>query len=107
MSDYLEYGGRRYDYTNSQVFKNGKLHRVAAAGIFEDNTKVYRKMGNYNLYIWSFPDAALPYSIYFIANKNNGKVYRCEVIQGMGDEKRYIKEMVEYFKGLSEKEEQE
>lgn len=96
----ITFNGRTFTYTDSQLYKDGKLYRRAVAGIFEDNTRVYRKMGNYNLYIWSFPGAALPYSRYFIADKISGRVYTTEVTQGLCDERRYIKEMVEYFKSL-------
>lgn len=94
----IEVLGRTYTYTDGQFFKDGKLYRRAIAGDFEDNTKVYRRMGNYNLYVWSFADAALPYSRYFIADTKTGRVYTAEVLHGIGDERRYIKEMVEFFK---------
>lgn len=90
--------GRQFTYTDSYVFKDGAMFRNVAAGLIDDKRRPYRVAGNYNIYIDSFPTAALPYSTYYIADKETGCVYRTEVLQGMSDQRQYVKDLVEYLK---------
>lgn len=80
------------------------MHRNVAAGLIPENRKPYRKAGNYNLYISSFSDVALPHSVYYIADKESGVVYKAEILHRMFDNRRYIKELVEYLKQKRDKE---
>ncbi len=101
--DTFEFDGRVFEKTNyySYVPENGGLCRNVAAGQISEHRRPYRVAGNYNLYIDSFPDAALPYSIYLVADKVSGDVYRTEVTQGMTDQRQYIRELVEELKSRS------
>lgn len=92
------FNGRTFEKTDYYKVVNGKLYRNVAAGLIVENRRPYRKAGSYDLYIDSFPNAALPYSNYYIADKESGSVYKSEVLQGMSDNRRYIKELVEYLK---------
>lgn len=83
--------------TEGRYYKNGKLFWRAAAGDSAENTRVYRTAGRYKIYINSFPDAALPYSVLLIADTQTGQVYQREVTQGMGDFKRDLNELVEWL----------
>ena len=97
----LEILGRTYTLTNYYKFIDGSLHRNVVAGLIKENQKPYRVAGNYSLYVNSFPNSALPYSIYLIADKRTGNVYSLEVIHGMSNEKEYIKNLVQYLKEVS------
>lgn len=94
----ITFDGRTFEETTYYKVIDGKLHRNVAAGLILENRKPYRKADRYDVYIDSFPNAALPYSNYYIADKESGVVYKAEVIQGITDNKRYIKELVEYLK---------
>ena len=65
--------------TNGYEFKDGALYRNAVAGQFLDRTRATRNAGDYKIYIDSFPSAALPYSVYRIADTKTGKVYTFEL----------------------------
>lgn len=89
---------RNFDKTDYYIFKDGSLYRNVAAGLIKENKRPYRVAGNYNIYVDSFPRAALPYSNYYIADKITGEVYRAEILQGMGDGKQFIQRLVEELK---------
>lgn len=101
--DTIELNGREFAKTDyySYVPENGGLCRNVAAGQISEHRRPYRVAGNYNIYIDSFPSAALPYSIYLVADKTTGIVYRLEVVQGVSDERQYIKELVQELKNRS------
>ena len=94
----MKIAGREFKKTDYYVFKDNAMHRNVAAGLIRENRRPYRLAGNYNLYIDSFPTVALPYSTYYVADKNSGEVYSCEVLHNTSDNKRFIKELVEELK---------
>lgn len=61
------------------TYKENALYRNVSAGQVLDRTRSTRKAGNYKVYVDSFVGAALPYSVYNVADTRTGKVYRIEV----------------------------
>lgn len=82
----------------SRTYKNGKMWYRAVAGEHPEDNRVYRNAGRYKIFINSYPDAGLPYSILFIADSETGKIYREEITQGMGDFRRDLAELVEWLR---------
>lgn len=101
MQDSISFGGRTFELSGYYRFVDGKMCRNVAAGLIPENRRPYRKAGRYNIYIDSFPDVALPYSTYYIADTVSGNVYAAEVLQGLSDNKTYIKNLVEELKGAN------
>lgn len=97
-SNTMEFQGRIFTKTDYFKLVDGKMHRNVAAGLIPENRRPYRRAGNYDIYVDSFPTAALPYSNYYIANRLTGDVYRTEVIQGVSDNKQYLKDLVDELK---------
>ena len=97
-TDSFQVDGYTFEKTNYYKLIDGAMHRNVAAGLIRENRRPFRVAGKYNVYIDSFPDAALPYSTYYVANKETGDVYTTEVLQYMGTGRRLIKELVNYLK---------
>ena len=68
--------------TDGYVLKSDGLYRNANAGQFLDRSKATRNAGNFKIFVDSFPNAALPYSTYYIASKKDGKVYTMQITHG-------------------------
>ena len=102
-NDKQTFNGREYTKSNYYIFKDGQLYRSVTAGQFPENRRPYRVAGDYNLYVDSFPNAALPYSKYYVANKKTGEVYQYEA-RSYGTEKEYISGLVEELKNKSKTE---
>ena len=96
----IEFGGTKFSKTDYYIYTDGKFCRNVAAGIIPEHRRPYRTANNYNLYVDSFPSAALPYSKYYIADKTTGEVYQAEIIQGLGNQKIFISRLVDYLKSL-------
>jgi len=84
--------------TNYYVYEDGALCRNVAAGKIKDRVRPTRVAGKYKIYVDSFPDAALPYSVYHIADTETGNVVDLEVTHGTGFNK--LKAVTEYLKSL-------
>lgn len=82
--------------TTYYTYKDGALYRNVAAGQILDRTRPTRNAGSYKVYVDSFPDAELPYSVYYIADTNTGKVYRLELTHTCSGN---LKNLVEELKG--------
>lgn len=93
-----DFNGRKFSKTDYFVYQDGALYRNVAAGLFKENMRPYRVSPNYNLYVMSFPGSAYAYSVYLIADKSSGEVWRLEVPQGHGNERQWIKELMEDLK---------
>ena len=102
-NDKQTFNGREYTKSNYYIFKDGQLYRNLPAGQFPENKRPYRVAGDYNLYVDSFPGAALPYSNYYVANKKTGEVYKYEA-HSYGTEREYISGLVEELKNKSKTE---
>ena len=96
----INFDGTEFTKTNYYVYQDKDLYRNVKAGLIAEHRRPYRVAGNYNLYVDSFPSAALPYSKYYIADKTTGDVYQAEIIQGMSNQREYISNLVEYLKSL-------
>ena len=79
------------------IFKNGKFGWISINGEHFDNQRPYRNAGRYKIYLDSFRGAQLPQSNVYIVDTQTGTVYRTNVIHGMGDFKRDISELIEWF----------
>lgn len=100
--DSIEVNGRTFTKTEYYSYVPGEgLCRNVAAGQIPEHRRPYRVAGNYNLYIDSFPTAALPHSTYILADKTTGTVYQLEVMQGTSDERSYIRELIAELKSRS------
>jgi len=97
-NDTTEFNGRIFEKTDYYSYTDKGLCRNVAAGQICENRRPYRVAGNYNVYVNSFPSSALPYSVYLIADKTTGDVYRAEVPQGISDERTWMRELVEELK---------
>lgn len=86
----------------SRTYKGGKMWYKAAAGEHPEENRVYRNAGRYKIFINSYPDAGLPYSILFIADSETGKIYRKQITQGIGDFRRDLAELVEWLRAGNE-----
>ena len=82
----------------SRTYKGGKMWYRAAAGEHPEENRVYRNAGRYKIFINSYPDAGLPYSILFIADSETGEIYRKQITQGLGDFRRDLNELVEWLR---------
>ena len=80
------------------IYKNGKLGNRSVAGEHFDNTKPYRNAGRYKIYLLSFRDAQLPQSKLLIADTETGVIYTRSVIHDMGNFRRDLAELVDWFK---------
>lgn len=99
-SDALRILGISFSLDNAYSFEENSLIRNTASGkkVIE-RKRPYRVSKRYNLYIDSFPRAALPFSNYFVADKETGKVYRCgDVPLNMGYSESFIKPFVEWMR---------
>ena len=76
--------GRKAEETNYFTYKDGALYRNVAAGQILDRRRATRNAGRFKIYVDSFPNAALPYSNYYIADTKTGKVYDMEVLHILG-----------------------
>ena len=94
----VTFNGRSYTESKYYILIDGKMYRHLPAGDFQENRRPYRKAGNYDIYIDSFPRASLPYSKYYIADKAAKVVYETEITQGTSNEKEYLKQLVEELK---------
>ena len=86
----------------SRTYKNGKMWYRAVAGEHPEENRVYRNAGRYKIFINSFPYAALPYSILFVADSETGKIYSQEITQSTSDFRRDLAELVEWLKAGNE-----
>lgn len=86
----------------SRTYKNGKMWYRAVAGEQPEENRVYRNAGRYKIFINSFPYAALPYSILFLADSETGKIYSQEITQGTSDFRRDLAELVEWLNAGNE-----
>lgn len=66
--------------TDYYTWKDGALYRNVAAGQFFDRKRPTRNAGKFKIFVDSFPNAALPYSVYLIANTETGEVFTMEVL---------------------------
>ncbi len=82
----------------SRTYKGGKMWYRAAAGEHPEENRVYRTAGRYKIFINSYPDAALPYSVLFIADSETGEVYRKDITQGISDFRRDLAELVDWLR---------
>ena len=82
----------------SRTYKNGKMWYRAVAGEHPEDNRVYRNAGRYKIFINSFPSAALPYSILFLADSETGKIYREEITQGTSDFRSDLAELVDWLR---------
>ena len=55
-------------------YENGKLHFKTKTGWSDENDRPVRNAGDYKIFARHF-DCALPYTHYYIANVNNGRVF--------------------------------
>ncbi len=83
---------------NSRTYKNGHMWYRSVSGESPEENRVYRNAGRYKIFINSYPDAGLPYSILFIADSETGKIYRKQITQGIGDFRRDLAELVEWLR---------
>ena len=82
----------------SRTYKNGRMWYRAVAGESPEENRVYRNAGRYKIFINSFPNAALPYSILFLADSETGKIYSKEITQGTSDFRRDLAELVDWLR---------
>lgn len=94
----INFAGTNFTKTDYYIYQDRDLYRNVKAGLIPEHRRPYRVAGNYNLYIDSFPSAALPYSKYYIADKITGDVYQAEIIQGLNNQKQFIADLVDYLK---------
>lgn len=78
--DILQIGIYKATLIPSYVYRDGMLYTKVAIGEHIHSSKATRNAGKYKIYVNSFPRCAQPYSTYYIANTENGKVYRYEAL---------------------------
>lgn len=81
-----------------RIFKDGKFGWKSVNGEHFDNQRPYRNAGRYKIYLDSFGGAQLPQSHLYIVDTETGTVYEKNIIHDMGDFRRDISELVEWFK---------
>ena len=84
--------------TNYYTFKDGALYRNVAAGQVLDRKRATRNAVKFKIFVDSFPNAALPYSMYYIANTETGEVFKLEVLHGTSHNR--LNDLVEELKQL-------
>ena len=96
--DHILFQHRTFNVYDYYRFIDGKLCVKLPEGWRVEPKRVYRIAGNFNIYIDSFPNAGLPYSMYYIADRSTGIVYRAQVTQGLGNERAFLRDLVDWLK---------
>ena len=88
--------------SNYYIYRDGKLGWRSVNGEHTDDTRPYRNAGRYKLYLLSFRNAQLPQSKLLVADTETGVIYERSVVQGMGDFRRDLAELVDWLKAGNE-----